>query len=158
MASEGNAAVLQHEGSHSSTVQGCTEGLLSGGPQHPQDGCQLRSCCRIQALGASQQLLQEKKQRLDNEIAKAVVSMPPASHNAFQLCTSLKPLLAAALFLADSVVKEQELCVQVEAAYLHKFTVNLENLNLALQAVKEHLQELHVRHILFPKCRKVVIN
>eukprot|EP00961_Rhodomonas_salina_P010112 136112-Rhodomonas_salina.1 len=60
--------------------------------------------------GAAQQVLKMKKQRLDDKITKAVVSMPPASCNAFQLCTSLKPLLAAALFLLDSVVKEQELC------------------------------------------------
>eukprot|EP00961_Rhodomonas_salina_P002685 37107-Rhodomonas_salina.1 len=46
--------------------------------------------------GALQQLLKMKKQRLDDEIAKAAASMPPASHYAFQLCTSLKPLLAAA--------------------------------------------------------------
>eukprot|EP00961_Rhodomonas_salina_P016417 220857-Rhodomonas_salina.2 len=84
--------------------------------------------------------------------------MPPASCNAFQLCTSLKPLLSAALFLSDSVVKEQELCIQVYTAYLHKFTVNSENLNLTFQAVKEHLQELHVSHILFPKRGKAVID
>eukprot|EP00961_Rhodomonas_salina_P068481 919325-Rhodomonas_salina.1 len=107
--------------------------------------------------GALQQLLKAKKQRLDNKIVKAVASMPPAYSYAFQLCTSLKPLLAAALFLSDSVIKEQELCVPVDSAYLHKFTVNL-NLNLAFQAIKEHLQELHVRHILFPKRSKAVIN
>eukprot|EP00961_Rhodomonas_salina_P263288 3557816-Rhodomonas_salina.1 len=102
----------------------------------------------ILKMGALQQLLRAKKQGLDDEITKAVASMPPASSDPFQLCTSLKPLLAAALFLSDSVVKEHELCVPVDTVYLHKFTVNSENLNLAFQAVEEHLQELHVSHIL----------
>ena len=102
------------------------------------------------AMTSCQQvLLNAKKAKTDEMMAKAIASMPVFTCSAFTFVKSIKPILAAVLDFAEGFLQQLKQAEPPDETLIAKQEINVENLHLIYAATDEFLMELHIKH-LFP--------